>query len=89
MWLKNGVQACSRCGGQGCYQCQQSGIIVVCPGCACREPEFLTKTDDVYECLACGASFSRSGEIQKFKEAAPKSKGKKWDRSKGVKPKGS
>jgi hypothetical protein len=48
----------------------------------------LTKSDDIYECLVCGACFSRSGEIQMFKEAdVPK--GKKWDRSKGVPPKSS
>ena len=88
MWLKNGVQACPRCGGQGCYHCQRKGIIVLCPGCACQEPEYLHKVDgDTYECNACGAQFSRSGVLQKVRELEPKPKGKKWDRSKGVQPK--
>lgn len=89
MWLKNGVQACSRCGGQGCWHCQRKGIVVLCPGCACQEMEMLHKIDgDTYHCDVCGAEFSRSGEIKMFEDTESKPKGKKWDRSKGVKPKG-
>lgn len=91
MWLKNGVQVCNRCGGQGCYHCQRTGIIVMCPACGCRENDQLGKIDgDTYHCSLCGTDFSRSGKIVKFKEPEPsRPSGKKWDPSKGVPPKGS
>jgi len=90
MWLKNGVQACNRCGGQGCYHCQRKGIIVMCPGCACQEFEQLTKVDgDTYQCGVCGVDFSRSGKILAVSAPEPKPKGAPWDRSKGKPPKGS
>lgn len=64
MWLKDGLQVCNRCGGEGCYQCQRSGVIVVCPGCACREPEYLHKIDgDTFHCDVCSTDFSRSGKV--------------------------
>jgi hypothetical protein len=63
----------------------------LCPGCACQENELLHKIDgDTYHCNACGTEFSRSGKVKKYTDPEPKApKGKKWDRSKGVPPKGS
>jgi hypothetical protein len=71
-WLKNGLQACPRCGGKGCYRCHKKGVIVLCPGCANTAPNLMVKKDNNYACHLCKVTFSRSGEILSVDVEKPK-----------------
>lgn len=62
MSLKEGKQTCPKCQGDGCYSCQRSGAIVVCPQCRSQD-EMVTKDGNEYHCHVCGTKFSSSGEI--------------------------
>jgi hypothetical protein len=63
MRLKDGLQACPQCGGQGCYWCRHHGWRAQCPVCCNSEPEFLVKGEDELTCLACNSVFERGGQL--------------------------
>ena len=63
MWLKDGLQTCANCGGQGCYWCRRTGQRSQCPVCMNSEPELVQQDEESLTCLACGTIFSPDGQV--------------------------
>jgi hypothetical protein len=63
MRLKDGFQACPRCGGGGCYWCRRQGWLAQCPICGNSEPELLVKNEDELSCLVCNSMFEKNGQL--------------------------
>lgn len=63
MRLRDGLQTCQNCGGQGCYWCRRTGQRAQCPVCMNSEPELIHQEDEDLTCLACGSVFSPDGGI--------------------------
>ena len=61
--LKDGLQACTRCGGTGCYRCFNKGYTVSCPACANFDPSILKRSGDDFLCSQCGTEFNKGGKI--------------------------
>jgi len=62
MPLKDGLQACQKCGGGGCYWCGKQGYVVQCYLCGTSDPGTVQRDEDDFTCLLCGAQFDKKGK---------------------------
>jgi len=65
MGQKAGEHSCPRCKGVGCWACERTGYVVVCP--LCYTNDGITKSNDIFICGSCGCSFNKMGEIEQNK----------------------
>jgi hypothetical protein len=64
MWMraKAGEHECPRCHGGGCFYCERTGKIRVCP--QCYSQDYVTKQDDgSFKCGACDSTFTKAGDL--------------------------
>lgn len=78
MMLRPGQQVCPRCGGQGCWSCDRTGLRTMCPQCSNSENTLITRSGDEFKCLACGYQFMKNGDRADYEDeddrAKPKAK---------------